>query len=253
MGALLSFFGRPYAAIGGSGCTAFGDTTGHAHTREKLIPMLRATLEDEAADVDRRAQALVLLHALDTCLSTVDLFIFVNELVCPYTETPLRSTVLEALIRRHPKRAIVAVGPELMDIRIPGASDAFCIPAYAFWHTLHNHGVDAAGSLLQKTLGEHALPDPFVYAAGATPPVPGVEPLTAIDRVRLFDAVARDNLALADAAPMDKCTVTYTQDAGFCRWLADDTFGSRTHGVAEASALLSRMSFSDAEREFKSL
>jgi hypothetical protein len=254
MGALLSYFGRPYAAIGGSVCGFFGDDSGHAHTRPQLVALLRSALDDGTAAIEKRAEALVLLYALETCLSSVDLFIFVDDLVCPYTETRLRSTLLEAVIRKHPKRAVVCVGPELIDVHIPGASrNPTQLGADAYWLTLNEKGADEAGALLQRSLSEHALPDPFIFSLGLAPPVPGVESLTAIDRARLFDAVARDNLALSDSAPMDCCTVTYIQDAGFTRWLANDTFGSRNHGVATATALLSRKSTEEAEREFASL
>jgi hypothetical protein len=252
MGALLSYFGRPYAAIGGSVGAIFADESGYPQTREKLVPRIEEMLNDEQADLHTRAEALVLLHALETCF-TENLFVFVDDMLCPYTETRLRSTLTEALIRKYPSRSIVAVGPEVIDIHVPSAPENFSIGADSFWLLVKHEGPEAAGSHLQAKLAEHALPDPCIFSTNAAPPVPGIETLTAIDRARLFDAVARDNVALADAAPTDRCTTTYVQTDGYTRWITNDAFGSRRHGTTAAMALLAKMPVSDAEREFAAL
>lgn len=252
MGALLSYFGRPYAAIGGSAGAAFGDKSGFPQMRASLVPRIQKTLNDEHAEIRTRGEALVLLHSLNTCIKE-DMFVFVDDLLCPYTDTRLRSTLLEAVIRKYPKRAIVAVGPEIIDIYLPSASEHIEVGADSFWLILKHDGPDAAGAHLHEILAEHALPDPFVFSTDSAPPVPGIEQLSAIDRARLFDAVARDNLALSDAAPMDRCTTTYIHSDGYARWITDDSFGSRKYGITAAVALLSKMPVEDAEREFAAL
>ena len=57
----------------------------------KLVPRVEKVLNDDQADFHTRAEALVLLHALKTCFAE-NLFVFVDDMLCPYTETRLGST-----------------------------------------------------------------------------------------------------------------------------------------------------------------
>jgi hypothetical protein len=256
MGVFSSMFGQPYAAIGGSACSVFGDKRGNLHFRDELVPVLRTVLEDANAALDDRAEALVLLHALATCLAEMDRFVFVGTLTCPYTEVPLESTVLEAVVRKHAGRVVVQLGPEVMTVCCPGDSMPLHVGADAFWVTYSEHGADAAGSMLQRTLASHGHDDPHVFLSGAAPigdPIPGVVMLTMPERAQLFDAVARENIAATDTVAASCCAVTYAHDAGFARWMAGEQCVSRSHGTITAAALLSRLSASDAAKEFAAL
>lgn len=255
MGAISSLFAQPFAAVGGSACKAFGGTHGHAHSREELVPILDSVVNDSDATLEDRAEALVLLHALGTCLESVDRFVFVGNLTCPHTEVRLRSSVAEAVIRQRPGVVVVELGPETMDVFIPGGDRHLTLGSDAVWLTFSEEGSEAAGTLLRKTLATHGIVDPHIYLAGAAPrgdPIPGVEMLTTAQRAQLFDSVVRENLALADVFSPTSCVATYAQEDTCCRWTFGDAHGFATRGTATARALLSRRTAREAVSEFAS-
>lgn len=259
MGGFVSHFGRSYAAIGGEVVMAlFSDTSGRSFSRGELLDLLRETLYDESGDVTARAEALVLLDAVETCLSEHDMFIFVDKLSCPYTETILRSTVLEAVVRKNPGRDVVEVGPEMIVYSCSKNNDPIRIGADAFWLRLSEDGADAAGAFLQTKLSELSVTDPIIYASSCAAPeiggVPGVLTFTATEHASLFDKVVRENLSFSEASPADRCTMTYIHGNSMSRWLSDDgIYGSRACGVVAAVSLLSQMHAAEAARKFASL
>lgn len=254
MGAILSYFGRPYAAIGGAAGSLLGDRIGTLYTRETVVAKLNTRLQDGAASPTERADALVLLEALGAALSGIDLFLFVGELTCPYTEVAFCTTVLEALVRKHRGRPVVRVGSEVISVRVPGSERAIEIGADALWLKYDGEGVDSAGTFLQQQLAANGIVNPFVYcAAQSHDPIPGTERLTALQRAELFDAVARENIALAEAATSDRCIATYAHGPNSASWVVEGQFGMKAHGTATATVLLSHSELSEAQTEFAKL